>query len=45
MQGYRAMAKETDPLLVKIFGVIPRMPYGVTPIPAMIAPFTSRYGF
>ena len=41
LQAYRAMAKETDPLLVKIFHKLPRMTYGVTPIPAMIAPDTT----
>ena len=39
--AYLIMAKTIDPLLPKIFKVFPRAPYGVIPIPAESAPYTT----
>ena len=39
--AYLIMSKTIDPLLPKIFKVFPRAPYGVIPIPAESAPYTT----
>jgi len=33
VDGYRVIAKKTDPGLAKLFGRLPRLPYGVLPVP------------
>ncbi|HYN19505.1 MAG TPA: DUF885 domain-containing protein, partial [Thermoanaerobaculia bacterium] len=34
VRGYRDIAKRADPELVKLFGILPRLPYGVIPMPS-----------
>ena len=41
LEGYQAVSKRLDPELVKLFGKLPRMPYGVRPIAPALAPDTT----
>ncbi|MEO6066255.1 MAG: DUF885 domain-containing protein, partial [Lysobacterales bacterium] len=41
LTAYRALSRRIDPELVKVFGKLPRTPYGIVPIPASSAPDTT----
>lgn len=41
LQGYRDICKRVDPELIKLFGTLPRTPYGVIPTPNFEAPTST----
>jgi uncharacterized protein (DUF885 family) len=41
VRAYRDIAKRADPELVKLFGRLPRLPYGVSPVPAFFEKSTT----
>jgi prolyl oligopeptidase len=41
LNGYLALCKRVDPQLTKLFKNLPRIPYGIEPIPQHIAPDTT----
>jgi prolyl oligopeptidase len=41
LSGYLALCKRVDPELTKLFKTLPRIPYGIEPVPQQIAPDTT----